>query len=79
MPLELLFECLSEEVPAEMQNSAYLYTDSYIKKELNKNNINFNSVKVFVTPNRLSICVSGIINNSSNNTLKIKDREAIIK
>ncbi|WP_196492738.1 glycine--tRNA ligase subunit beta [Ehrlichia ruminantium] len=72
MPIELLFECLSEEVPSEVQSSAYLYVDDYIKKELNKNNISFSSVRVFATPNRISICISDIVNNSLNNTLKIK-------
>ncbi|CAI27451.1 glycine--tRNA ligase subunit beta [Ehrlichia ruminantium] len=72
MPLELLFECLSEEVPAEMQSSAYFYVDSYIKKELNKNNISFSSVKVFVTSNRISVCVSDIINNSLKNAQRVK-------
>ncbi|GAT76824.1 glycyl-tRNA synthetase beta chain [Ehrlichia ruminantium] len=72
MPLELLFECLSEEVPAEMQSSAYFYVDSYIKKELNKNNISFSSVKVFVTSNRISVCISNIINNSLKNAPKVK-------
>ena len=72
MPLELLFECLSEEIPPEMQNSAYLYINSYIKKELNRYNINFKSVEVFVTPNRLTLYVNNIVNSSSNNILKRK-------
>ncbi|ABD44644.1 glycine--tRNA ligase, beta subunit [Ehrlichia chaffeensis str. Heartland] len=72
MPLELLFECLSEETPPEMQSSAYAYMDSYIRKELSRCNISFESVKVFVTSNRLTLYVKNIINNLSNNTLKIK-------
>ncbi|AUO54314.1 glycine--tRNA ligase subunit beta [Ehrlichia canis] len=72
MPLELLFECLSEEIPPEMQNSAYLYINSYIKKELNRYNINFKSIEVFVTPNRLTLYVNNIVNSSSNNLLKRK-------
>ncbi|CEI85177.1 glycine--tRNA ligase subunit beta [Ehrlichia minasensis] len=72
MPLELLFECLSEEIPPEMQSSACLYTNSYIKKELDRYNINFETIKVFVTPNRLTLYVNNIVNSSSNNTLKRK-------
>ena len=72
MPLELLFECLSEEMPPEMQSSAYLYMNSYVKKELSRHSISFELMKVFVTPNRLTLYVKNVINNSSNNTLKIK-------
>ena len=72
MPLELLFECLSEEMPPEMQNSAYIYTNSHIKKEFHRYNIGFDNVNVFVTPNRLTIYVSNIVNNSLSNVLKIK-------
>ena len=72
MPLELLFECLSEEIPPEMQNSAYVYIDSHIKKELNRHNIGFDNVNVFVTPNRLTIHISNIINNYSSIISKIK-------
>ncbi|AHC39647.1 glycine--tRNA ligase subunit beta [Ehrlichia muris] len=72
MPLELLFECLSEEIPPEMQSSAYAYMNSYIKKELSRHSISFEAMNVFVTPNRLTLYVKNIVNNSSNNTLKIK-------
>ena len=72
MPLELLFECLSEEIPPEMQSSAYVYVYSYIKKQLNHYNIGFDDINVFVTPNRLTICISNIINNSSSIVSKIK-------
>ena len=57
MPLQLLFECLSEEIPPRMQNVAAVQVKSYITSAFNKNNLRFASIEVFVTARRITLFV----------------------
>ncbi|QKX01942.1 glycine--tRNA ligase subunit beta [Wolbachia endosymbiont of Cruorifilaria tuberocauda] len=73
MSLQLLFECLSEEIPSRMQSSAMTYVKSYITNVFNKNNIKFTSVDVFVTARRIALFVNNISFSESkdfNNEIK---------
>ncbi|QOD38556.1 glycine--tRNA ligase subunit beta [Candidatus Wolbachia massiliensis] len=57
---QLLFECLSEEIPPRMQNSAATQVKSYITSAFNKNNVKFASIEVFVTARRIALFVNDI-------------------
>ncbi|MDR2046246.1 MAG: glycine--tRNA ligase subunit beta [Rickettsiales bacterium] len=60
MPLQLLFECLSEEIPPRMQNASAVQVKSYITSAFNKNNLRFASIEVFVTARRITLFVDNI-------------------
>ncbi|MDG7057277.1 MAG: glycine--tRNA ligase subunit beta [Wolbachia endosymbiont of Penenirmus auritus] len=73
MSSQLLFECLSEEIPPRMQNSAAAQVKSYVANAFNKNNVKFASIEVFITARRItlfvdSISISGL--KGSNNEVK---------
>ncbi|MCA4774914.1 glycine--tRNA ligase subunit beta [Wolbachia endosymbiont of Mansonella ozzardi] len=73
MSSQLLFECLAEEIPLRMQNSAAAQVKSYVANAFNKNNVKFASIEVFITARRItlfvdSISISGL--KSSNNKVK---------
>jgi len=73
MPLQLLFECLSEEIPPRMQNVAAVQVKSYITSAFNKNNLRFASIEVFVTARRITLFVDNISASElkdSNNEVK---------
>ncbi|MEY2393004.1 glycine--tRNA ligase subunit beta [Wolbachia endosymbiont of Tettigetta isshikii] len=73
MSSQLLFECLSEEIPPRMQSSAAARVKSYVANAFNKNNVKFASIEVFITARRItlfvdSISISGL--KGSNNEVK---------
>ncbi|QKX02748.1 glycine--tRNA ligase subunit beta [Wolbachia endosymbiont of Litomosoides sigmodontis] len=73
MSSQLLFECLSEEIPSRMQNSAAAQVKSYITNALNKNNVKFASIEVFITARRITLFVDNISISrlkSSNDEIK---------
>ncbi|MGL9758628.1 MAG: glycine--tRNA ligase subunit beta [Wolbachia sp.] len=73
MPLQLLFECLSEEIPPRMQNASAVQVKSYITSAFNKNNLRFASIEVFVTARRITLFVDNISASElkdSNNEVK---------
>jgi glycyl-tRNA synthetase beta chain len=57
MSSQLLFECLSEEIPSRMQNSAAAQVKSYITNAFSKNNVNFASIEVCVTARRVVLFI----------------------
>ncbi len=73
MSLQLLFECLSEEIPPRMQNSATVQVKSCIANVFNKNNVKFTSMEVFITARRISLFVDNI------NALELKDSNNEVK
>ncbi|MDD9336026.1 MAG: glycine--tRNA ligase subunit beta [Wolbachia sp.] len=73
MPSQLLFECLSEEIPSRMQNAAATQVKSYITDAFNKNNIKFISIEVFITARRIALFVDNI------STSELKDSFSEIK
>jgi glycyl-tRNA synthetase beta chain len=58
--MQLLFECLSEEIPSRMQNSAAIQVESYVTNTFNKNNVKFTSIEVFITARRITLFVDNI-------------------
>ncbi|NSM56248.1 glycine--tRNA ligase subunit beta [Wolbachia endosymbiont of Atemnus politus] len=73
MSSQLLFECLSEEIPSRMQNSAAAQVKSYAVNAFNKNNVKFASVEVFITARRIALFVDNISVSDlkdSNNEIK---------
>lgn len=60
MSLQLLFECLSEEIPSRMQNLVISQIKSYVVNIFNKNDVKFVSVEVFVTARRIVLFVNDI-------------------
>ncbi|MGL9725269.1 MAG: glycine--tRNA ligase subunit beta [Wolbachia sp.] len=73
MSSQLLFECLSEEIPSRMQNSAAAQVESYITNTFNKNNVKFASIEVFITARRITLFIDNISVSeleSSNNEIK---------
>ncbi len=60
MSSQLLFECLSEEIPSRMQNSAAAQVKNYITNAFNKNNVKFASIEVFITARRITLFVDNI-------------------
>ncbi|MGL9733055.1 MAG: glycine--tRNA ligase subunit beta [Wolbachia sp.] len=70
MSLQLLFECLSEEIPPRMQNSTTAHVKTYVANAFNKNNVKFASIEVFITARRITLFVDSInvseLNDSSN-------------
>ncbi|MDR0773078.1 MAG: glycine--tRNA ligase subunit beta [Wolbachia pipientis] len=73
MSLQLLFECLSEEIPPRMQNVAATQVKSCIANIFNKNNVKFTSMEVFVTARRITLFVDNI------NALELKDSNNEVK
>ncbi|APR98196.1 glycine--tRNA ligase subunit beta [Wolbachia endosymbiont of Folsomia candida] len=71
--MQLLFECLSEEIPSRMQNSAATQVKSYITNAFNKNSVKFTSIEVFITARRITLFVDNI------NALELKDFNSEIK
>lgn len=57
---ELLLELFSEEIPATMQNKAAVAYEEIFAKYFEEQGIGFDSIKVYATPRRLTIHVSGI-------------------
>lgn len=55
MSSQLLFECLSEEIPPRMQSSAAAQVKSYVANAFNKNNVKFVSIEVFITSRRITL------------------------
>ncbi|WCR54114.1 MAG: Glycine--tRNA ligase beta subunit [Wolbachia endosymbiont of Ctenocephalides orientis wCori] len=73
MSSQLLFECLSEEIPSRMQNSAAIQMKNHISNALNKNNVKFTSIEVFITSRRITLFVDGISpleTKNSDNAIK---------
>lgn len=73
MSSQLLFECLSEEIPSRMQNSAAVQIKNYIINTFNKNNVKFASVEVFITARRITLFIDNISVSeleSTNNEIK---------
>ena len=73
MSSQLLFECLSEEIPSRMHNLAETQVKNYINNVFNKNNVKFSSIAVFVTARRIVLSVEDI------STLELKDSNNQIK
>lgn len=73
MSLQLLFECLSEEIPPRMQNVAATQVKSCIANVFNKNNVKVTSMEVFVTARRITLFVDNI------NALELKDSNNEVK
>ncbi|MDM8335584.1 glycine--tRNA ligase subunit beta [Wolbachia pipientis] len=73
MSSQLLFECLSEEIPSRMQNSAAAQAKGYVVNTFNKNNVKFASIEVFITARRITLFVDNIgitEPKDSNNEIK---------
>ena len=70
---QLLFECLSEEIPSRMQNSSAAQVKSYITNAFSKNNVKFASIEVYVTARRIALFIDGI------SALELKDSNNEIK
>ncbi len=73
MSLQLLFECLSEEIPPRMQNVVATQVKSCIANVFNKNNVKFTSMEVFITARRITLFVDNI------NALELKDSNNEVK
>ncbi|MDG7056059.1 MAG: glycine--tRNA ligase subunit beta [Wolbachia endosymbiont of Meromenopon meropis] len=70
---QLLFECISEEIPPRMQSLAASQIKGYINNIFSKNVIRFSSMEVFVTARRITLFIKNISIsefNSSNNEIK---------
>ncbi|KJV69378.1 glycine--tRNA ligase subunit beta [Candidatus Neoehrlichia procyonis] len=72
MSSDLLFECLSEDIPPKMQIKAISHINLYVKDELKKGNIEFNSLNVFVSASRISLIITEIKAKKIHNVIKIK-------
>ncbi|QXK92383.1 glycine--tRNA ligase subunit beta [Neoehrlichia mikurensis] len=72
MPSDLLFECLSEEIPPKMQINAISHINLYIKDKFKKNNIEFSSAKVFISSNRISLIINDIKAKEIQSVTKVK-------
>ncbi len=70
--VSLLFECLSEEMPAASQRHAVSYTNKSITQELKKNNISYDNIGIFTTPCRLVIHIENIILEKEPGVVEIK-------
>ncbi len=57
---ELLFELLSEEIPARMQARAAQDLKSLVADGLKESRLHYDNAKVFVTPRRLALVVNGL-------------------
>ncbi|MDR2831330.1 MAG: glycine--tRNA ligase subunit beta [Rickettsiales bacterium] len=73
MSSQLLFECLSEEIPSRMQNVAAAQVKNYITSTFNKNNVRFASIEVFITARRITLFVDNI------STSELKDSNDEVK
>lgn len=73
MSSQLLFECLSEEIPSRMHNLAVTQIKNYITSTLHKNNIKFSSMEIFITARRIALFIDDI------RILELKDSHNEIK
>ncbi|OEY86441.1 glycine--tRNA ligase subunit beta [Wolbachia pipientis] len=60
MPSQLLFECLSEEIPSRMHGLAVTQAKNYIVTNFSKNNIKFKLVEVYITARRIVLFVKDL-------------------
>ena len=69
---EFIFEILSEEIPARMQEKAKNDLQKMIEEKLIHAGLNFDSLISFVTPRRLVVCAQGLPSETSSQTLEKK-------
>lgn len=69
---DLLFELFSEEIPARMQKDAAEQLRALLEKALGENHLPAKEVKVFSTPRRLAVLVSGLPALQPDRTLEKK-------
>lgn len=60
MSSQLLFECLSEEIPSRMHDLAVMQIKNYITSAFHKNNIKFSSIEIFITAHRIALFIDDI-------------------
>ncbi len=58
--VDFLFECLSEEVPAKMQNYVVERMYEILKSQLKKSDLEYKTLHVFTTPRRFTIIINGL-------------------
>lgn len=68
MPSQLLFECLSEEIPPRMHNLALEQVKNYVTNIFSKNSIKFVSIEVFITARRIAFFVDNISCSETNDS-----------
>lgn len=73
MSSQLLFECLSEEIPSRMHNLAVTQIKNYITSTFHKHNIKFSSIEIFITARRIALFIDDI------RILELKDSHNEIK
>ena len=56
----LLFECLSEEMPAQMQHYVESRINEILQSKLEKNNLNYDEMKIYTSPQRVVIFINGL-------------------
>ena len=59
---ELLIELFSEEIPPGLQINARKQLEKLLIDELKELNLNYKTLKLFSTPTRLTLVVSGLPN-----------------
>ncbi|WP_333024144.1 glycine--tRNA ligase subunit beta, partial [Wolbachia endosymbiont of Pentidionis agamae] len=69
---QLLFECISEEIPPSMHGFIITHVKNYVSNILKNNNIGFESIEVFITAIRITFFVDKInfLNLESSNEIK---------
>ncbi|WP_253300086.1 glycine--tRNA ligase subunit beta [Wolbachia endosymbiont of Chironomus riparius] len=68
MPSQLLFECLSEEIPPRMHTLALEQVKNYVTNIFSKNSIKFVSIEVFITARRIAFFVDNISCSETNDS-----------
>ena len=69
---ELLIELFSEEIPPVLQINARKQLEKLLIDELNELNLNYESLKLFSTPTRLTVVVSGLPSKIKTSATEIK-------
>jgi len=68
----LLFEIGCEEIPARFMDSSLKQLKENSKKFLNENRINFEDIKTYGTPRRLTLIIEGLADNQDDLEEEIK-------
>ncbi|UWI83051.1 glycine--tRNA ligase subunit beta [Wolbachia endosymbiont of Howardula sp.] len=60
MSSQLLFECLSEDIPSRMHQTSISYIKQYLANAFQHNNLEYSSIEVFITARRMTLFISNI-------------------
>lgn len=75
---DLLFEIGTEELPAHALYKAAEHMSNLMAKKLGEHEISYADIEVFFTPRRMTACVSGVLERTDDQVMKVKGPAASV-